>query len=175
MVNSVSASRSVGFTILVWVSLGLVGLMAGFFYAYSVSVMVGLGEVSDTAFIETMQWINATVRNVWFGPAFFGSLIITGVTAVAAHMNGSRRVGLWMVFAFVLYAMAFGITVGISVPLNNELRDAGDVLAIVDPAAVRADYEDTWVRWNNIRTVASTASLLAVGGAMRSLGQNSDR
>ncbi|MCO5217201.1 MAG: DUF1772 domain-containing protein [Thermomicrobiales bacterium] len=175
MVNTISQPKLVPLTTLVWVSLGLVGLMAGFFYAYSASVMVGLKEVSDTTFIETMQWINATVRNVWFGPAFFGSLIVTGVTAVIAYVAGARKVAAWMIAACALYAVAFFITMGVSVPLNYELRDAGDVAAIADPAAVRADYEGSWVRWNNARTVVSTASLLAVGGAMRALGRSSDR
>ncbi len=153
------------------VSLGLVGLMAGFFYAYSVSVMVGLREVSDRTFIETMQWINATVRNAWFGPAFFGSLFVTGIAAVSAYATGTRKVAIWLAFAFLFYAIAFLITVSVSVPLNNELRDAGDVAAIADPAAVRSHYEGTWVRWNHVRTVASTASLLAIGGAIFELGR----
>jgi uncharacterized membrane protein len=51
-----------------------VALMAGFFYAYACSVMVGLDRVDDRTFIVTMQWINATVRNAAFAPAFFGSL-----------------------------------------------------------------------------------------------------
>lgn len=175
MVNTISQPKLVSLTALVWVSLGLVGLMAGFFYAYSASVMVGLREVSDATFIETMQWINATVRNVWFGPAYFGSFLVTGVTAVVAYVFGARKVAVWMAAACALYAIAFFITMGVSIPLNNELRDAGDVVAMADPAAVRADYEESWVRWNNVRTIVSTASLLTVGGAMRALGRASGR
>ncbi len=62
----------------------VVGLMAGFFYAYACSVMVGLDRVDDRTFIVTMQWINATVRNVAFAPAFFGSLLLTIAAAVVA-------------------------------------------------------------------------------------------
>ena len=166
------ASRiSWALNLLVWISLGLIGLMAGFFYAYSVSVMVGLRETSDVTFIETMQWINATVRNVWFGSAFFGALVVSGVTTVVAWVSGARKTGMWMVMAFVFYAAAFGITFGFSVPLNNELRDAGEIAAMTNPAAIRAEYEDPWVRWNNLRTIANTISLLAMGGAMRELGR----
>ena len=64
----------------------VVGLMAGFFYAYACSVMVGLDRVDDRTFIVTMQWINATVRNAAFAPAFFGS-------RTADHRGGSGRTG----------------------------------------------------------------------------------
>ena len=61
-----------------------VGLMAGFFYAYACSVMVGLDRVDDRTFIVTMQWINATVRNAAFAPAFFGSLSRVRTAHIAA-------------------------------------------------------------------------------------------
>jgi uncharacterized membrane protein len=134
------------------------GLIAGFFYAYACSVMIGLARVDDQTFISTMQWINATVRNVWFAGSFFGALVLTAGATLLHLRRAERRVLVWIVGALLLYVAAFGITMGISVPLNEELAAAGDPALIVDKAAVRAAYEDVWVNWNLTRTLASTAA-----------------
>jgi uncharacterized membrane protein len=137
----------------------LMGLIAGFFYAYACSVMIGLGNADDRTFIVAMQEINASVRNAWFAPSFFGSLLVTGIAAILAAMRSDRAVLSWTSAALVLYAGAFLITMGISVPLNDELATAGPVDRITDLAAVRAAYEDAWVRWNIARSLASTLAL----------------
>ena len=46
----------------------------------------------------------------------------------------------------------------VNVPLNNQLNAAGAPDRIADLAAVRERFEATWVRWNVVRTVASTAA-----------------
>ncbi|SHN39122.1 DUF1772 domain-containing protein [Cryptosporangium aurantiacum] len=134
------------------------GLIAGFFYAYACSVMLGLDRVDDRTFIATMQAINATVRNTWFALSFFGALLLTAAAALVHLGRSGRRVLPWAAAAFVLYAIAFGITMGISVPLNQELADAGAAATLTDPAGVRAAYEDDWNNWNLNRTFASIAA-----------------
>lgn len=134
------------------------GLIAGFFYAYACSVMIGLARVDDRTFISAMQWINATVRNQWFAPSFFGALALTSLAAVTHLARDRRAVLLWIAAALVLYAGAFVVTMGVNVPLNEELAAAGDPSAVSDPAAVRAAFEDRWVAWNTARTLASTAA-----------------
>ena len=141
------------------------GLMAGFFFAYACSVMVGLARTDDRTFIEAMQWINATVRNAAFGPVFFGALALT-VTAAAIVAARRRPARLWVVAAAVLYAGAFLVTMGYSVPLNEQLASAGSVGAIVDPSSVRKAYEGPWVAWNLLRTVLSTAAVAALVTAL---------
>ena len=102
----------------------LMGLIAGFFYAYACSVMVGLAHVDDSTFITAMQWINATVRNAAFAPSFFGALAVTGAAALVAYRHRSAGRA-WILAAFALYAAAFAITMGINVPLNEQLAAAG--------------------------------------------------
>jgi uncharacterized membrane protein len=139
----------------------LMGLIAGFFYAYACSVMVGLARVDDSTFITTMQWINATVRNAAFAPSFFGALAVTGVTALVAYRHRSAG-RIWILAAFALYAAAFAITMGISVPLNDQLAAAGPAAGIADVAVVRAAYEDSWVAWNIARAALSAMALVAL-------------
>lgn len=154
-----TARRARGWSL---VSAGLaMGLIAGFFYAYACSVMIGLAHVDDRTFISAMQWINATVRNQWFAPSFFGALLLTAV-AVALHSGrGGRPVLRWTIAALALYGTAFGITMGIHVPLNEELAAAGAPADLTDTAAAatRAAFEGRWVTWNTARTIASTAAL----------------
>ena len=137
----------------------LMGLIAGFFYAYASSVMIGLAETDDRTFIHTMQSINATVRNAAFAPSFFGALIATAAATILQARDGRTAAFRWSTAALLLYAAAFLITMGISVPLNNELAAAGHPDAIADLRAVRDAYEGPWVRWNVARTAASTAAL----------------
>ena len=142
-------------------------LMAGFFYAYACSVMVGLDRVDDRTFIVTMQWINATVRNAAFAPAFFGSLVLTIAAAVVAVVS-SRSARGWIVAAAVLYAAAVLVTLTLNVPLNEQLAAAGPADQISDLAAVRAAFEGPWIRWNLLRTGLTIGSLTALSIALLS-------
>ena len=144
----------------------LMGLIAGFFYAYACSVMLGLAETDDRTFVLTMQSINATVRNAAFAPSFFGSLVVTAVAAVMQWRRRDRAALRWIVAALVLYGGAFVITMGVSVPLNNELAGAGHPGLIENVATVRDDYEGPWVVWNIVRAVASTAAMACLVRAL---------
>jgi uncharacterized membrane protein len=150
------------------------GLIAGFFYAYACSVMLGLARVDDPTFIDTMQQINATVRNAGFAPSFFGSLVLTVVAAIVLVVR-RHPVRWWVIAAAVLYLAAFLITMGISVPLNDEIAAAGTVAQISDPAGVRDDYEGPWVAWNLVRTVFSTAALAALVWACLNIDRDAEQ
>jgi uncharacterized membrane protein len=161
---------SIALEVLLVASVVAVGLMAGFFYAYACSVMVGLERVDDRTFITTMQWINATVGNVAFAPAFFGALLLT--IAAAGVAVPSRRSGWgWVLTAAGLSAAAFLVTMTLNVPLNEQLAAAGHPEQISDLAAVRAAFEGPWVRWNLLRTTFATGSLIALVIALLAYGR----
>ena len=61
-------------------------------------------------------------------------------TGMHAKMRGSAVLP-WLVGALVLYGAAFLITMGVSVPLNNELAHAGPPDLITDLHSVRDAYE----------------------------------
>jgi uncharacterized membrane protein len=48
-------------------------IMAGFFFAYSISVMWGLDAAMPASAIDGMQGINTVIQNPWFFPNFFGA------------------------------------------------------------------------------------------------------
>ncbi|HEY0805739.1 MAG TPA: anthrone oxygenase family protein [Pseudonocardiaceae bacterium] len=126
------------------------GLVAGLFFAYACSVMIGLGHADDRTFVEAMQRINVAILNGWFAAAFGGAVV---VTALAVVFTFRGPLVFWVVAALVLYVAAIVITLAINVPLNNALEAAGTT----NLAAARHAFESTWVRWNIVRTVTSTA------------------
>ncbi len=134
------------------------GLAAGLFYTFSISVMPGLGRTSDRSFINAMQRINVAILNGWFALAFAGALVCTVLAALLQLGADGREVLWWTVAALVLYGTVLAITFVVNVPLNNQLDAAGAPDRIADPAAVRERFEATWVRWNVVRTVAATAA-----------------
>jgi uncharacterized membrane protein len=55
------------------------GLMAGLYYAYAISVTLGLSWTDDRTFVSAMQQINVAILNPWFFVSFFGALVFTAL------------------------------------------------------------------------------------------------
>ncbi|MFG3105589.1 anthrone oxygenase family protein [Streptomyces tendae] len=134
------------------------GLMAGLFAAFAYSVMPGLAHSSDRTFVEAMQNINKAILNPVFMLPFMTAVPLLGLATVLAWRGHGRAALPWLIAALVLYLLAFVITSGLNVPLNDQLARAGNPDHIKDPAAVRADFESTWVAWNIFRALLHTAA-----------------
>ncbi|MBO6638679.1 MAG: DUF1772 domain-containing protein [Roseitalea sp.] len=140
------------------VPITMLGLMAGFFYAFSVCVMAGLDAIAPERAISAMQAINAAVRNPVFFVTFFLTPVIAGGTAALAFASGETRIGSFMAAAAVVYVLAAALpTALVNVPLN-------EALAAVDPervdaAAIWSDYSARWTFWNTARTLTTTLAL----------------
>lgn len=145
------------------------GLVAGTFYVFSCAVMPALGRSDDRTFIEVMQNINDVIENPVFFAGFFGALILTAVAAWQQRRSPGPRG--WLFAALTVYTVAFLLTSGVNVPLNDELARAGDPARIADPAAVRDRFEDAWVAWNAVRAVLCTAALALLLRAARLTGR----
>lgn len=146
------------------------GLIAGVFYAYAISVMPALARTDDRTLIDVMQKINVVIINPWFMFGFMGTVGFTALAA-ALHLGKEQRSTLiWIGIALALNVIAFAVTAGLNVPLNDALAAAGDPASIADTAAVRADFEATWVRWNIVRAVVHTAAFLVLCGALFAAG-----
>jgi uncharacterized membrane protein len=141
------------------------GLIAGFFYAYTVSVSRGLDRLDDAGYVTTMNAINATVRNAGFAPSFFGAALLL-LVALALFATSPRDGRLaWVALAAVLYlGGGFALTAAVNLPLNDTLAET-DMASSAAVAEARADYEDPWNTANLVRTLCSTAALAALVGA----------
>lgn len=144
-----------------------VGLMAGVFGIYANSIMPGLGRTDDRTFVGAFQSIDRAIINPVFLAAFLGALVLTGLAVVLHLGQDSRPVLAWAVAALVLYLVALVVTIAVHVPLNDQLKAAGDPAQIADLGAVRERFQEArWVRWNLLRAVVSTAAFGCLAWAL---------
>ena len=135
------------------------GLMAGVFGLYSHSIMPGLAKTDDRTFVGAFQQIDEAIEQPRFMPVFLGAIVFTAVAGVLHLGDGDRSVLPWIAVALALYLAVVIITGVVNVPLNHDLRDAGDPDRIVDLAAVRERFDETrWVAWNFVRTLLTTVA-----------------
>jgi uncharacterized membrane protein len=144
-----------------------IGLMAGAFGLYAHTIMPGLGKTDDRTFVGAFQQIDTAIINPLFIPTFVGALGLTGL-AVALHLAEDERSALpWIVAAFVLYLAVFVITLGVNVPLNDDIKAAGNPDHLADLAAVRQRFDEArWAAWNIVRAIASTTALGCLAWAL---------
>ena len=143
------------------------GLVAGVFGLYAHTIMRGLGKTDDRTFVGAFQAIDRAIINPLFMLTFFGALLLSGAAAVVHLRDDVRSVLPWIVAAAVLYLVVVIITMAVNVPLNDEIKAAGDPDRIADLAAVRANFHETrWVAWNIVRTVATTAAFACLAWSL---------
>lgn len=154
----------------------LAGAIAGFFYAYTSSVMRGLDAVAPEHAIVAMQGINATVRNMVFAPAFFGAPIAAVLAGTALLATGRRGAGLAMLAAATSYLLgAFLPTFAINVPMNEALASATVPDDVAEAAKLWRTYSLDWTWWNTLRTGFSLLCLALVGLGLFLAGRSTNR
>ncbi|PIF45559.1 putative membrane protein [Chryseobacterium sp. 52] len=146
-------------TVFLLITAVLTALIAGLFYAYSCSVVLGLGKLSDSEYLKAMQSINREILNPVFFMSFMGTAILLPVTTFL--FRGEQPVFLFLLLASAAYLIGvFGVTVAGNVPLNDML-DKFDIngATIEGIKQMRERFEDRWNLLNNIRTVFSVVSI----------------
>jgi uncharacterized membrane protein len=150
--------------ILLTITVVVLGLSAGFFVTYQISVMPGLALTDDVVFVQSMQGINAAVRSAPFAVIFFGPLPLLVATAVASASN--RAVAVLLLAAASVYGVGLiGVTFAGNVPLNEMLATQ------LNPAgapAARLAYEAPWNQLNAVRTGCVLAAFVVVAAAATS-------
>lgn len=154
------------------VTLVLIGLMAGVFYAFSVSVMLGLDAIKAEQAIRAMQSINRKIQNPVFLAAFLGAPIAASVTGVLLLLDEQASAGVIFLLAAAAYILGtIAPTAAVNVPMNNAL-DVADVPADANEAArLWTGYSGRWTRWNTLRAVVNSISLLLAGLALFAWGR----
>lgn len=140
----------------------LMGLVAGFFHAFSNTVMGALDQCDPRAAVAAMRRINGVVINPLFLGPFFVAPLIAWATASLLLAEGARTSAIWLTVAGLAHALgAILPTMIVNVPLNLTLDRAG---AADDGDAARAmwqAYAPRWTRWNSVRTVFCFVGLAA--------------
>ena len=149
-------------TTVLFITVLLNALSTGFFFAWSVSVILGTKKVGDFTYLETMQNINREILNPLFFIVFFGSLI---ALVLNVYLQFNNKPVFWFVLASaIIYLIGtFGITAFGNVPLNNELEALNiNQLSVTELKNFRTYYEGSWNQYHNIRTVASMISFITL-------------
>jgi uncharacterized membrane protein len=118
------------------------GLIAGVFYAYAVSVNLGLAAQPDASYVATMNAINDRIENPVFFLSFFGAVLFL-LAALAVHLPKPRSSRFWLIaLASALYVGGgFLLTVIVNVPLNEELARGADAAAGEREGSLRRPVE----------------------------------
>ncbi|UED87224.1 DUF1772 domain-containing protein [Streptomyces profundus] len=142
-------------------TLVLAAVVAGTFFAFSVSVLPGLNTLEPERAVASMRAMNAKILNPLFLTPFMAVPLTAIATALALLALGHRAAALAFVAAAVTYAVgAFLPTVAVNVPLNEALATG-----TADPATSWQDFAPRWAHFNALRTASGTATVLlsAVG------------
>jgi uncharacterized membrane protein len=155
--------------LLLAVSAVLGGIMAGFFFTYSASVVLALDRLSASTYTTVMQEINETVLNAVFGVAFFGAVVVPAVSAAVVLLRGdwTTQYGRFLLAGVVIYLIGtFVVTMLIHIPMNEYIAMWSASSPPDDWVAVRS----RWARWNHIRATAAVVSFVLYLAAIVSLG-----
>jgi len=142
------------------------GLVAGFFFAFSTTVMKALGRLPAAQGVAAMQSINVVVINPLVMVALFGTALACGVLVVAAFVEWGEPYAVYLLVGGLAYlAGVILLTGGYHVPRNN-------ALATLDPNDRDAEnqwnrYVRTWTAGNHVRTIAPLASATLFTIALR--------
>ena len=140
----------------------LLGLVAGLLYSYSCSVNPGLKALPDKEYLAAMQSINAAIQNPWFFISFMGLHILFPFALRQVYVSQSTTSFYFFVAAAALYYIAvFGVTVAGNVPLNNKLAGFSfSAATAADISSMRLIFEKPWNTYHSVRT---TAAILSFG------------
>ncbi|KIN75186.1 putative integral membrane protein [Sulfitobacter noctilucae] len=126
--------------------------------------MWGLDNADPRVAIAAMQAMNASVRNVVFAPAFFGTPVALLITTLVLWATAHRTAALWFGLATLLIALpGVVLTMAVNVPRNEALALV-DVPNQIDAArAIWLAYSPDWQFWNQARTLATGLGVLCIG------------
>jgi uncharacterized membrane protein len=133
------------------------GLVAGFFFAFSILVMPALGRVPAAEGARAMQEINIVAINPWLMTALFGTAVLAAATMTVSVFEWNDAFAPYLLAGGIAYLIgAPGVTMAANVPRNNELAEVDPESA--DGQAVWARYLKEWTAWNHVRTVVPFAA-----------------
>jgi uncharacterized membrane protein len=141
-------------------------LVAGFFFAFSTTVMKALARLPAAQGVAAMQSVNLVVINPLVMLALFGTGLACVVLVIAAFIEWGEPYAVYLLVGGLLYVAGVVLLTGrYYVPRNNALA----ALDPNDPDAERLwnRYVRTWTAGNHVRTIAPLASATLLTIALR--------
>jgi uncharacterized membrane protein len=140
--------------------------VAGLYFFSAIAVMPALTAADDRTLVDAMQQMIDKIENPAFFLAFLGAPVLAAVALVQARRSGRAKIAGWIVAALALYTVMVVITFAVNIPLNDDLKDAGDPARIENISEVRDDFVTPWVAWDIVRTLVTTAAFAALTWAL---------
>ena len=141
------------------------GLMAGFFFAFSASVMKALARRPAAEGIAAMQSINVAVINPVFLGTFLGTAALCLLVMVASLWRWHSPGTVYVLVGSALYLVGtFFVTMVCNVPKNDALASVAP--ADPDSTSLWASYLVKWTAWNHTRTAAALAAAASLTMAL---------
>lgn len=148
------------------------GLIAGLFYAWSISVTPGLAKINDENYLQSFQSMNRAILNPVFFITFFGLVLLLPLLCYLKYQSSVDQ-QFWYILAATLFYMigVMAVTIFGNVPLNNSLEFLQ--IGSMSPEqmnAFRLGFESKWNNLNSIRTITSSITfILLVLAGIRNL------
>lgn len=144
-------SSKLQFQVLFFTTL-LAGLLAGFFYTWSFTIMQSLNLISDGNASNAMVSINANIRNGWFAAIFFGAPISIFISFIVSLITKRKIVTLWLSISLIFSVATLIITFTKHLPLNAELANGANW----------SSYFNSWIQWNHVRMITSLLAFISM-------------
>ncbi len=152
------------------IPLAMLGLMTGFFYSYSVSIMPGLNHAQPQVAIAAMQSLNITIRNPTFFVTFFLTIPVGLIGALLLRRCNQKRASIWLAMASLVYLFGAVIPTGmINVPMNDALALQNVPTDLAAASDLWKSYAPGWTFWNTFRTMTTMLALLICACAISQL------
>jgi uncharacterized membrane protein len=142
------------------------GLLAGLYFFSAIAVMPALTAADDRTLVDAMQQMIVKIENPAFFLVLLGAPALAAVALVQARRSGAAKAAGWIVAGLAFYTVMVIVTFAVHIPLNEDLKQAGDPARIENLSAVRDDFVTPWVAWDIVRTLATTAAFASLAGAL---------
>ena len=140
----------------------LASLLAGFYLAFSLTIMPALAGLPDRVLVTVIQTVNRVIVRPGFALLFVGAPPAALATAVLVPLAGAPAplVALAVVGA-ALQVASIVLTVVVHLPRNDPL-DRADPDDADDVVRAREAFERPWTRAHRVRTTITTVGALAL-------------
>ena len=141
------------------IAIALNALVAGLFFAFSVAVLPGLRDLDNRSFVTVFRGINRAIQKPVLLAVLFAAPIAAVAAAAIALIQGTELSATMIVVGALLSAATFMFTSSRNVPLNNMLERL-PAKTESDARTARSRFEPLWSRWNAVRSLTGTASVV---------------
>lgn len=140
------------------------GLMAGLFFAWSISVTPGLAKVGDKIYLQGFQSMNRAIINPVFLIFFMGLAVLLPLLSYLYYQSPMGTQFWYIISATILYLVGvMTITFFGNVPMNNTLEILQiDLMKPEQMGSFRLGFEGKWNKLNMIRTICSSLAFASL-------------